>query len=202
MTPEFIIFDTEYTSWKGCNENGWVLPQRKEIVQFAAVKVDLPTLEVKAEFNVFVKPTYNPILSDYFINLTGITNEKIGSEGISFKEAVTEFAAFAGKNDCISHVWKEGKDSPGDGAVIKLNLEYNHLPDIKLNFKNIAPWFKEQYQEHGILVEKQSSGQVAKILERDEHIKRLGLDEHNALYDVYSLLEGIRKFNGKNLKDY
>ena len=57
------------------------MPQRKEIVQIATIKVDLSTLEVKDEFNVFVKPTYNPILSDYFINLTGITNKKIAQEG-------------------------------------------------------------------------------------------------------------------------
>ena len=29
----FIIFDTEYTSWKGCLENGWSGNHKKEIVQ-------------------------------------------------------------------------------------------------------------------------------------------------------------------------
>ena len=30
---------------------------------------------------------------------------------------------------------------------------------------------------------------------RDENILSLGLDAHNALYDVYSILEGLRYFN-------
>lgn len=202
MTPEFIIFDTEYTSWKGCNEKGWVLPQRKEIVQIAALQVKQSTLEVKAEFNILIRPTHNPILSDYFIKLTGITNEQIASEGVDFKEGLAKFIKFVGNRDCISHVWSGDKDSCGDGEVIKLNLEYNNLPKVNLRFKNIAPWFRKQYQENNIIVERQASGQIAKIVGRDEAIKQLGLNEHNALYDVYSLLEGIRKFHGKDLDSY
>ena len=34
----FVIFDTEYTSWKGCLEHGWVGNQKKEIVQINAAQ--------------------------------------------------------------------------------------------------------------------------------------------------------------------
>lgn len=64
---------------------------------------------------------------------------------------------------------------------------------------NIAPWFRKQYLEHGIKVEKQTSGQIAKILGRAQNLETLGLREHDALYDCSSILEGIKHFNGKDL---
>ena len=42
-------------------------------------------------------------------------------------------------------------------------------------------------------ITKQSSGQIGKILGLDKEIAHLNLDEHNALYDVYSILLGLRK---------
>lgn len=35
----FVIFDTEYASWRSCQENGWTGNQKKEIVQLSALKI-------------------------------------------------------------------------------------------------------------------------------------------------------------------
>ena len=64
----FVIFDTEYTSWQGCQEHGWHGKHKREIVQIAAIKVS-NDLRVLDTFNVLCKPNLNPILSDYFIKL-------------------------------------------------------------------------------------------------------------------------------------
>ena len=64
--------------------------------------------------------------------------------------------------------------------------------DSPLDCRNIAGWFKQAYRKNGIFVEKQSSGQIAKLLGLEDEIRALGLDEHNAFYDVHSILAGLR----------
>ncbi len=194
----FVIYDTEYTSWKGCQEKGWIEPQKKEIVQIAALKVEKSSLKVLEEFCCYIRPTYNPVLSDYFSALTGITNDKIEKEGVSFEKADERFAKFAGNLPCYAHGWGDG-DKIADGAIFKLNWEYNNLPERKLDFRNIATWFKERYKEHHIDIKSQASGQIIKLLHLEKNESVQGLDEHNALFDVYSILEGIRHFNGEGL---
>lgn len=194
----FIIYDTEYTSWKGCQERGWIEPQKKEIVQIAALKVKTSSLEVLDEFCCYIRPTFNPVLSDYFVNLTGITNEKIEKEGVSFKEADKRFAEFTGNLPCYAHSWADG-DHIADGAIMQLNWKYNNLFERKLDFRNIATWFKAMYQKHHIDIKSQASGQIIKLLHLEKNMSVQGLDEHNALFDVYSILEGIRHFKGEGL---
>ena len=76
-----VIWDTEYTSWKGCNENGWNNEKReyKEIIQIGAVKLDTQKKEILDTFDRVVRPEINPDLSDYIKNLTGITQSRVDS---------------------------------------------------------------------------------------------------------------------------
>lgn len=196
----FIVFDLEYTTWEGCNQNGWHGFQKKEIVQLAAVKVDTRSLAVTESINMFVKPTHNPILSDYFINLTHITQEMVDTQGISFSQAYDKFKSFAGNLTCFSHAWNEGADSYADGNIMNINAALNSIIDNNPpHYVNIAPWLKTMYERHHIHIKRQASGEIARLLGRSENVATLGLAEHDALYDVYSLLEGIRRFNGKDL---
>ena len=191
----FILFDTEYTSWKGCLENGRADWQKKEIVQIAALKID-NHLQVESEFNVYVKPEINPVLSDYFIDLTGITNEKLTAEGIPFYEAYARFKAFAEGCICYSHAWGAPSGSLADGEVMNENLQYHRLIDDNTPvYRNIAPWFKQRYAEEGINIKSQCSGEVARLLGCERAIQDLGLNVHNAFYDVYSVLSGLRFLN-------
>ncbi len=82
----FVIFDTEYTSWEGCLQNGWRGLQKREVVQIAALKVD-DDFNVVAEFNQLCQPKINLILSDYFVNLTGISNDDVAQKGVDFASA-------------------------------------------------------------------------------------------------------------------
>ena len=45
-------------------------------------------MEVIDECNILVKPTFNPKLSNYFTNLTGINNSMISNLGISIEQAL------------------------------------------------------------------------------------------------------------------
>lgn len=191
----FIIFDTEFIADKGLFEvgfNGW---KNREIIQLAAVKVD-NDLNIIDKFNVYVKPYLHKEIPLYFINVTGITNEKISQCAISFPEAYKQFKNFAKDEICYSHNWDFSTINDGDGQVFRECLRAHNLKeDEPLNYQNIAPWFKKKYTENNININKQASGDIARLLGRDNNILNLRLDAHNALYDVYSILEGIRYFN-------
>jgi len=90
------VFDLEYTAWECSMARHWLEPgQFKEVVQIGAVKLDGRDLSVIGEFDLLVKPRINPRLSDYFVNLTGITNDAVAAAGVDFADAYARFAAFA-----------------------------------------------------------------------------------------------------------
>ena len=190
----FIIFDTEYTTWQGCLEHGWNGHQKKEIVQIAALKVS-DDLDIIAQFNVLCKPTFNPILSDYFVNLTHITNEQIAKNGELFADVYEKFEKFIGSDICYSHSWGSDFFSKSDGRILEENVNlYKLTPERNLIYRNLAPIFKQLYEKNHISVQSQSSGQIAQILHVDQKLNDLGLNPHNAYYDVYSILEGLKYF--------
>ncbi|MDR1694734.1 MAG: exonuclease domain-containing protein [Lactobacillaceae bacterium] len=200
MTEQFVIFDTEYTSWKGCMENGRAEWQKEEIVQIAAIKVDAKTLKVLEEFNVYVTPVINPILSDYFINLTGLTNELIEEQGVPFEQAYWQFKDFSAGLTCFAYDMDYGRISLADGEIMEKNLSFAGMEDkYPPRYSNIAEWFKKRYAENAVNAGKINSGGTAKLLGVSKELEQLGLDEHNALYDVYSLLAGIKYFKAKDL---
>ncbi len=102
MEKEYIIFDTEYTSWEGAMASDWSEPwQEKEIIQIAAIKIKND--KVIDSFDCLVRPVKNPLLSEYIIELTGITNEDIQANGLSFKQAYGNFIEFAKGYVCYSN---------------------------------------------------------------------------------------------------
>ncbi len=190
----FVIFDTEYTTWKGCIENGWLGNQKKEIVQIAALKVS-DNLDVIDTFNILCKPTVNPVLSEYFENLTGITNGMVAKDGVPFLSAYERFVDFIDGNICFSHGWGGDYFSKSDGLIIDENLRINNIKPLKtIEYRNIAAIFMELYAKHNIDIKKQSSGQIVNLLNIKDKISSLCLDEHNAFVDVYSILEGLKFF--------
>lgn len=77
-----VVYDTEWTSWSEFAAHNWKQPGRyPEIIQIGAVKLDVADdFREIAAFQCFVHPKHNPQLSDYIINLTGITKEIIDRE--------------------------------------------------------------------------------------------------------------------------
>ena len=130
----------------------------------------------------------------YFVDLTGIKNECIKDEGITFEEAYKIFKSFVGDDICYSHSWDD--DNEADGIVMREMLSIHQIEDKKSPiYRNIAPWFKKKYFENNIDVQKQSSGEIATILGCQNELDNLCLQVHNAFYDVYSILIGLRFFN-------
>lgn len=190
----FIIFDTEYTSWAGCQTKGWRGKQKREIVQISAIRVS-NDLRVLGTFNVLCRPKINPVLSDYFINLTGITNSQVQRKGISFDKAYKKFKKFVGKSHCVSHGYGGKWNDKCDGEIILENLVLYKMPvDNDIKYHNIAAWLRPEYKKAKMQEHPKNSGKIAKFLNMADKIQTMGINEHNALYDSYSILMGIKYF--------
>jgi inhibitor of KinA sporulation pathway (predicted exonuclease) len=190
MTDTIVFYDTEYTTWEGAMENDWSAPgQYRELVQIGAVRFDLDSLEEMGEFLVLIRPKRNPVLSDFFIQLTGITNDDIAREGLDFAEAYEKFLGFLGgaPNACFGH----------DGKVVRENLGFNGMPDSLAAFDsfNICPWFKEAGAPFGIRG-KINSGKLAATLGAPMQ----AIQEHNALHDARSIAAAYRFLVRKGAK--
>lgn len=66
----YIIFDLEATCWENDRT------KQNEIIEIGAVKLD-ENLAVIGEFQTFIKPKLNPILSDFCKKLTSISQEEV-----------------------------------------------------------------------------------------------------------------------------
>lgn len=178
METEVVIFDTEFTAWRGSVERNWAGPgEFREIVQIGAVRADAKTLAEVASFAVLIRPVRNPVLSDYFVDLTRITNERVAAEGTDFATGTKAFAAFVGKRRMYCY----GRDD----LVIARNAELLGKPHLWTNTTavNLRTWLVDI----GIALTGVSSGTLAK------HVGSVsqGL-AHDALIDARSLAEAVR----------
>ncbi len=118
-----VIYDTEWTSWPGFMESGWKQPGRHpEIIQIGAVKLNVENdFEEIDAFQCFIKPRINPTLSEYIIELTGISQKVIDERGIPFEDALNDFVTFLGNE--IAALMSFGKDR----TMVEKNCELNNL---------------------------------------------------------------------------
>ena len=188
----FVIYDTEYIADKGLKEKDFCGWKNREVIQIAAIKVD-NELNVIDKINFYITPKLHAKIPNYFVELTGITDEVISAQGIDFENAYVNFKKFVGTNDCYSHSWNFEKENDGDGEVMREMLKIYNIEDNALpNYKNIAFWFRDKYKKENINIKKQSSGEIAGLLGLVVNMKKIGLQPHNAFYDVYSILEGLK----------
>ncbi|MFC5403118.1 exonuclease domain-containing protein [Cohnella soli] len=87
----FIIFDLEATCW----ENDRTKPN--EIIEIGAVKIN-DKLEMIDEFQSFIKPELNPILSDFCKKLTSINQADV-DQAESFPQVAHNFKSWIGDDN-------------------------------------------------------------------------------------------------------
>ena len=172
-----VIFDLEFTAWPDSMAGHWLAPgQFKEVVQIGAVRLALESLAVTANFDCVVKPRINPVLSDYFEHLTGITNGRLAKEGVDFEAAYRRFVAFAG-GDPIAAFGHDEWVLEGDIRLYGLK----DLPPLP-RFLELREWF----EKNGIKTSKLHSCDVGPLL----GVPFEG-QTHDALCDARSLAAGM-----------
>ena len=96
-----VIFDLEATCW----ENGEKLTRvDSEIIEIGAVRIDKETGEIVDTFSRFIKPHFNPELSQYCKNLTSITQDLVDTAD-EFYDVIPEFVAWLGDDDEYIMSW-------------------------------------------------------------------------------------------------
>lgn len=183
-----ILFDTEFVMGPG----------PRELVRLGALKLDAETLAVSNTLDVLVKPERVSELPVSFIRLTGLTDQDLAAKGVSFSEAWTRFVAFVEGFPCYSHSQAQAGTSVllGDGAVLRENLMAHGMGAefVKLEFHNLFPWFLNMYKKYGYIYSGNvSSGVITTFL----GLPMPSGHEHQSLFDVYSILAGLRFFKEK-----
>lgn len=120
---------------EGALESGWsALGQFREIFQTGAVRVDVGHgFAELAHFSVLVRPTINPELSNYFTDLTGITNQNVAQTGVSLADGLAAFADFVGADVILTH----GRDDLVVGEDCALKNMGNPFADA--DWRDINP---------------------------------------------------------------
>ena len=91
-----VIFDLEATCWDR-GENQLI----SEIIEIGAVKIDTDTNKVIDEFQIFVKPLMNPVLSKFCKTLTHIAQADV-DRGEGLKSALSKFNDFCANSNFMS----------------------------------------------------------------------------------------------------
>ena len=173
-----VLFDTEFTAWESSMANRWLAPgEFREMVQIGAVKIDAQSLATISEFEILIRPRFNPVLSDYFVKLTGITNEAVKERCVDFREAYDRFVAFVGDDTMAAF----GRDD----LVLIENLDLYGISDAPPlpPDRNIAVWLRE----NGIHTGGLHACDVAEACGVPFTGRR-----HDALDDARSLVAGIK----------
>ena len=196
MNDEIIIYDTEYwtdkgvleRSWKGMDDNPPVL------IQIGGYKIkmdkELPVIE---DWISYITPINrdgkNIRLSNYFSDLTGITQEKISKEGKHPVQAISEFSEFVGKRNMFSY----GND------VLDTFLPTCFICGLKCPFNvSQAKDVRHVLRKAGISEAEISTNRSGSIAQHFGIALSMH-HEHDAKDDAYSILEALRYLmaNGK-----
>src|SRR5262249_34374245 len=98
------------------------------------VKLDADSLKTVGEFQMLVRPRVNPVLSDYLVALTGITNEQLQTHGVDFITAYRAFLDFCGD----ARLWAFGRDD----LIFETNLKLYAWDALFVPpYTNAIPWF-------------------------------------------------------------
>lgn len=117
---EMVVFDLEWTAWEGSHARNWSGPgEYREIIQIGAVRLDAVGFDLLALLDLLVLPVRNPVLSDYIMKLSGLTNERMQAEGVSLAAALAQFEVFVGGRP----LWCNGADA----AVLRDNCALQGL---------------------------------------------------------------------------
>lgn len=124
------ILDLEFTAWEGSSQRGWSESwEWREIVQIGLLLADAgQAFSVCKEIEIAVRPLRNPVLSEYFISLTGITQAGLEKTVRPFDEAMTALVDLGAHAEAIIF-------NGADGEILRENCA---MREIK------SPWPEER----------------------------------------------------------
>jgi DNA polymerase-3 subunit alpha (Gram-positive type) len=176
-----IIFDTETT---GLVEPASVpLDRQPEIIEFAAVRLDINTLEEQSYISFLVKPKRLP-LPEKIVGITGITDDMLKDARSFARHLPTIEMFFLGVPICVAH-------------NCKFDIDMLRLELMRLDRVCKFPWPPQQL----CTVEENMdiTGRRMRLIDLYEHaIGAKPTTSHRALDDVRTLAEVVRWMRRNN----
>ena len=184
----FILFDLEYTAWDGSYKRNWSgKNEHREIIQMGAIRVQGSDLSEEMHLGRYVKPTINPVLSDFIVSFTGIAQSDVDIQGVSFKKILEEFQHAVG--DLPAYCW--GRDI----EVLKENCNLNSIlmPSFFAQLKNLKPILAPVFASVGIDIAQYTSGTLISAFTVTGESRRA----HDALNDMRNFLDALRALKAR-----
>ncbi len=135
----YVIIDFECTCWEDRSHAA------NEIIEFPAIVMNSRTLQVEYEFHRYVQPTENPILSDFCIELTGISQNDVDNAD-TLDIVLDYFDEFLTSNNIIKFTMCT--DGPWDFQTFlypETKRKYIHYPDWAHTWIDIRRRFQRSY---------------------------------------------------------
>jgi inhibitor of KinA sporulation pathway (predicted exonuclease) len=171
---DVAFFDLEYTAWAGSKARNWSgRGEHREIIEIGALIADPATRLIRRTLSLHVRPTINPVLSDYIVRLTGIRQEQVDA-GAGFAAALDRLLGFLGE----APIWAYG---PADFEVLAENCALSGVDAggvAGMKALDIGPAFAGA----GVNLATTSTGDLARLF----GLPATG-PAHNALADAQSL---------------
>lgn len=121
-----------------------VVPDQMETIEIGLVVVDLETLEVIDEFQRFVRPQINPVLTDFCKQLTSIQQADVDGASI-YAEVGQELGAFIARYP--SAAWASWGDYDARQLERDAGLAACPSPLSGLQHFNVRKWHKGLYED-------------------------------------------------------
>lgn len=121
-----------------------VIPDQMETIEIGLVVIDLETLEVVDEFQRFVRPLINPVLTDFCKALTSIQQVDVDNAG-TYIEVGQELGAFTARYPDAA--WASWGDY--DARQLERDAELAACPSLLsgLQHFNVRKWHKGLYDD-------------------------------------------------------
>nr|MBN2278204.1 exonuclease domain-containing protein [candidate division Zixibacteria bacterium] len=132
---KLLIVDLEATCWEG-NERGLHKMNEMETIEIGAVMVDLEDRENIREYDIFIRPVRNPILSEFCKNLTSISQGDVNNAE-PFPVVFPGFLEWAGDRNNYTFASWSGYDKwqfENDCLYHKIEYPFTTHFDIKKYF--------------------------------------------------------------------
>ena len=163
--PQFVQISFDYLVAvdveANCDEGPTptVTRENQEIIELSWVVIDTQTLTIVNKKQIYVKPTENPVLSEFCTKQTGVTNEIIQTNSVGLASALSTFDEFLsteftskGKTFClitdgvvgIRHILLREAHRKG----ITISDHYYTFFDLKVEFNKLAR-YRAQRQQRG-----------------------------------------------------
>lgn len=123
---QVAILDLEYTAWEGSGAREWAGENEwREIVQVGCVLADAAHAFTETDcYECLVRPERNPVLSDYFVRLTGIEQWQVDGNGQPFSHAARGLAEMLTRAEVIMFNGYDGQILRENCALYDVDVQW------------------------------------------------------------------------------